>query len=117
MCPLTMCPPNRPSAFIARSRFTSQPDFKPPRLVRLKLSGVTSAVKLSELFEVTVRQVPFTATLSPKTKELAKEHFMFKTREEELINKMKENFNESLTKVINNITEIKDEINNRPNYS
>ena len=39
------------------------------------------------------------------------------TREEELINKMKENFNESLTKVINNITEIKDEINNRPNYS
>jgi len=84
MCPLTMCPPNRPSAFIARSRFTSQPDFKLPRLVRLKLSGVTSAVKLSEFFEVTVRQVPFTATLSPKTKELAKEHFMFKTREEEL---------------------------------
>ena len=43
--------------------------------------------------------------------------YFLHTREEELINKMKENFNESLTKVINNITEIKDEINNRPNYS
>lgn len=43
--------------------------------------------------------------------------YFVKTREEELINKMKENFNKSLTKVINNITEIKDEINNRPNYS
>ena len=65
MCPATMCPPNLPSAAMARSRFTFEPVFSCPRLLRRRVSGMTSAVKWSSPMRTTVRQTPFTAMLSP----------------------------------------------------
>ena len=65
MCPETMCPPKRPSAAIARSRFTRLPAVSAPSEERFRVSCMTSAVKpeLSRL--VAVRHTPLTATLSP----------------------------------------------------
>ena len=65
ICPDTMCPPNLPSAAMALSRFTRSPDLSLPRLLRRKVSGITSAVKPSLNSLVTVRQTPFTAIESP----------------------------------------------------
>ena len=45
--PLTMCPPNLPSAAIARSRFTWLPALQLPRLLLLIVSAITSAVNPS----------------------------------------------------------------------
>ena len=65
MCPDTKWPPNRPSAAMARSRFTGLPVCRPPRLLRRRVSCMTSALKWVAPSEVTVRQTPFTAMESP----------------------------------------------------
>ena len=65
MWPETMWPPNRLSAAMARSRFTGLPGARAPREERFKVSCITSAVKPPLSWAVTVRQTPFTATLSP----------------------------------------------------
>ena len=65
MWPLTICPPKRPSAAMARSRLTLLPVERFPRLVRRTVSAITSAVKEELVMFVTVRHTPFTAMLSP----------------------------------------------------
>ena len=65
ICPDTICPPNLPFKAIALSRFTMSPFPTCDKLVRLTVSAITSALKPSELMDVTVRHVPFTAMLSP----------------------------------------------------
>ena len=77
-----MCPPKRPSAFIARSRFTGLPEEREPKEVLLNVSGVTSAQKDESEISVTVRHTPFTATLSPQESSFAKEQFNSRTRED-----------------------------------
>lgn len=65
MCPDTKCPPNRPSAAMALSRFTGLPACRAPRLLRRNVSCMTSALNWVAPSEVTVRQTPFTAMESP----------------------------------------------------
>ena len=65
MCPDTTWPPNRPSAAMARSRFTGLPACREPRLLWRKVSCMTSALNWFGPSEVTVRQTPFTAMESP----------------------------------------------------
>ena len=65
MWPLTICPPNLPSAGMARSRLTRLPGTSVPRDERRIVSAITSAVKLPVVIFVAVRQTPFTAMLSP----------------------------------------------------
>src|SRR5215471_9569758 len=64
-CPWTKCPPNRPSARSGRSRFTRVPAENRPSVVTRNVSGPTSAKKSEPSSNVTVRQTPFTATLTP----------------------------------------------------
>ena len=64
-CPETICPPNLPSAAMARSRFTLAPLMSPPGEARFKVSCMTSALNIPCESSVTVRQIPFTAILSP----------------------------------------------------
>ena len=65
ICPDTICPPNLPPAAMARSRFTLLPPVSCPSPLRLKVSGMTSAVKIFPDMPVAVRHTPFTAILSP----------------------------------------------------
>ena len=65
MCPETMCPPKRPSAAMARSRFTGLPARSAPRLECESVCGITSAANPSANSSVAVRHTPLTAMLSP----------------------------------------------------
>src|SRR5205823_10466098 len=56
---------NRESARIGRSRFSTVPFFKLPRLVRSSVSRDISAVNIRLAIERTVRQTPLTAMLEP----------------------------------------------------
>ena len=64
-CPDTMCPPNLPSAAIARSKLTCAPLIAFASDERFSVSCMTSAVNACGMSLVTVRQIPFTAMLSP----------------------------------------------------
>src|SRR5919112_2890008 len=64
-CPCTMCPPNLLPADIARSRLTGLPALRPPSAVRLSVSGMAKKVSVLLSTSPTVRQTPFTQTLSP----------------------------------------------------
>src|SRR5829696_4099851 len=64
-CPCTMCPPNLPPADIARSRLTGLPAARPPSAVRLSVSGMAKKLSVRPSTSPTVRQAPFTQTLSP----------------------------------------------------
>ena len=64
-CPWTKCPPNRPFADMARSRFTWTPDLKYTNVVLDKVSSTACAVKRSFIMDTTLRHMPSTATLSP----------------------------------------------------
>ena len=63
--PETMCPPKRPFAAMARSKFTWLPTVRLPREERFRVSCITSAVKPPLSTVVAVRHTPLTATLSP----------------------------------------------------
>src|SRR5437588_720755 len=65
MWPCTKCPPMRPSAARARSRLTGLSRRNVFRFVRSSVSSRRSKVSGSRRCAVTVRQQPFTATLSP----------------------------------------------------
>ncbi len=52
---------------MALSRLTLAPRNSRAREVRRMVSGITSAVKIRPEMDVTVRQTPFTAMLSPTT--------------------------------------------------
>ena len=93
MWPETMCPPNRPPATIARSKFTMLPARKLPKEERRSVSCITSALKVPRMrfalpaplaslsaispckpklappraasISTTVKHTPFTAMLSP----------------------------------------------------
>ena len=65
MCPLTKCPPMRVVGSSARSRLSGAPRVSSASEVRRTVSGITSAEKPCASNEVTVRQMPFTAMLSP----------------------------------------------------
>src|SRR5215211_1663556 len=60
-----MCPPNLLPADIARSRLTGLPAPRPPSAVRLSVSGMAKKVSVLLSTSPTVRQTPFTQTLSP----------------------------------------------------
>src|SRR5215212_3409595 len=60
-----MCPPNRLSADIARSRFTGLPAARPPSAVRLSVSGMAKKLSVRPSTSPTLRQAPFTQMLSP----------------------------------------------------
>src|SRR5438128_11480207 len=60
-----MWPPNRLPAVIARSRLTPPPGRKSPRLLRRSVSATASNSRRSPFLTTTVRQTPFTQTLSP----------------------------------------------------
>ena len=63
-----MCPPSRPFAGTARSRFTRAPAATADRLERLSVSGTSSTVNVPSRLpsgSTTVRQTPFTAIESP----------------------------------------------------
>ncbi len=64
-CPCTKCPPRRPSAASERSRFTPAPGTRVCRFVRRSVSSRRSNSITPSKARVTVRQHPFTATLSP----------------------------------------------------
>ena len=64
-CPCTMWPPNRPSAFMGSSRFTSAPSCMRENEVRTQVSGARSAQNDFGLMSSAVRQTPLTATLLP----------------------------------------------------
>ena len=64
-CPATICPPNLPFAGMARSRFTGLFRLHCASDDRFNVSCITSAVNVSRSKEVTVRQTPLTAMLSP----------------------------------------------------
>ena len=65
MWPDTMCPPNRPFADSARSRFTASPGESAPSDERSSVSGMMSAENVDAVKRVTVKQTPLTAMLSP----------------------------------------------------
>ena len=65
ICPDTICPPNLPSALIARSRFTCEPARMFFKEVLFTVSCMTSALNCPFSMAVTVRHIPFTAILSP----------------------------------------------------
>jgi len=69
-CPWTKCPPKRTSPLTARSRLTCTGLEDGGRdwgnVVRRRVSGERSTVKVSLLKEVIVRQVPLTLILSPR---------------------------------------------------
>ena len=65
-CPCTTWPPKRVAAFMARSRLTTSPTFAAPRLVRRRVSCITSAVKCPGSISTAVRHVPLTAIESPR---------------------------------------------------
>src|SRR5258708_4352099 len=65
MCPCTRCPPTSSPYPRAGSRLTRAPAPRPPRPVRLKVSGMTSALKTSPSIEAAVRHTPLTAMLPP----------------------------------------------------
>src|SRR5215213_8889236 len=60
-----MCPPNLLPAHIARSRLTGLPAARSPSAVRLSVSGMAKNVSVRPSTSPTVRQAPFTQTLSP----------------------------------------------------
>src|SRR5215210_7314992 len=64
-CPCTIWPPNLSPEAIARSRLTALPSRRAPSAVRLSVSGMAKKVSLPPSASPTVRQVPFTETLSP----------------------------------------------------
>ncbi len=66
MCPETICPPKRPPASMARSRFTGLPGRSCPSEERFSVSCITSAEKLVRVKSVTVRHTPLVAMLSPR---------------------------------------------------
>src|SRR3954467_4413646 len=60
-----MSPPNRPSAFMGNSRFTSAPSWIRENEVRTQVSGARSAQNDASLMSSAVRHTPLTATLCP----------------------------------------------------
>ena len=64
-CPCTKCPPKRPSAASERSRLTPALGTRDCRFVRRSVSSRRSNSITPSKARVTVRQHPFTATLSP----------------------------------------------------
>ena len=65
MCPVTIWPPNLPFTGRARSRLTPLPWRNTPSEVLRHVSFITSTVKRRRSKSTTVRQMPFTAMLSP----------------------------------------------------
>src|SRR4051794_17400508 len=67
--PCTMCPPSRVCALTARSRLTGSPACTLPRLLRRRVSPITSVLQVlppsSVRTSVTVRQTPLTEIESP----------------------------------------------------
>src|SRR6187200_3263252 len=63
--PSTKCPPRRPSNLSGLSRLTRSPASTLPSVVTRIVSGEIVARKQEDAREVTVRQTPLTATLSP----------------------------------------------------
>ena len=66
ICPETKCPPNRPFATIARSKFTLECGLSMRSDVDCIVSGIASTVNEVVVKLVTVKQIPLTAILSPK---------------------------------------------------
>src|SRR3954447_18183106 len=68
-CPCTMWPPRRVCAVTARSRLTGSPACADPRLLRRRVSAITSVLQVpppsSGRTSVTVRQTPLTEIESP----------------------------------------------------
>ena len=60
-----MWPSRRESARIARSRFSASPALRAPSDVRRSVSGTAWNASFSPRTATTVRQQPFSATLSP----------------------------------------------------
>ena len=67
-CPDTICPPKRLFNVNALSKFTRSPTCSSPKLLRDIVSGITSAQKHPLAKEITVKQTPFVAILSPTCK-------------------------------------------------
>ena len=65
ICPATICPPNLPSDFIARSKFTLEPILSEPSAERFIVSCITSALNKFFPSSITVRHTPLVAILSP----------------------------------------------------
>ena len=65
MWPDTICPPKRPLAGMARSRFTVLPALSAPSDDRRSVSCITSAQKPTSSTRVAVRHTPLVAMLSP----------------------------------------------------
>src|SRR5437870_10450838 len=65
-CPCTKCPPKRSFAPRARSRFTESPRCRCFRFVRAIVSAKRSNPSVLPRRELTVRQQPLMATLSPR---------------------------------------------------
>src|SRR5690606_14067081 len=70
--PWTRWPPRRVARVAARSRFTGSPGRRVPKVLRSKVSRITSAVNVpSAPTVVAVRQTPLTAIESPKVRSAA----------------------------------------------
>src|SRR5665811_2052816 len=63
--PCTMWPSRRPVTGTARSRLTRSPGASAPRLLRRRVSGMTSTVKATLVTSVTVTHTPSTAIEAP----------------------------------------------------
>src|SRR5579859_1913828 len=63
--PWTMWPLSRPEGESGRSRFTLDPAWRSPRLLRRRVSGARSAEKEAASRSTAVRQTPLTAMLDP----------------------------------------------------
>ena len=63
--PWTRWPPRRSSSRTERSRLTAAPGVSAPRLERVRVSRITSAVNVPPAWPETVRQTPLTAMESP----------------------------------------------------
>ena len=63
--PDTVCPPISSPTRALRSKLTSLPGCRAPRLVRRSVSAMTSKRRVLPSWAVTVRQVPLMATLAP----------------------------------------------------
>src|SRR4051812_17813633 len=64
--PCIMWPPSLVCAVTARSRLTGVPSPAAPRLLRRRVSSMTSVDQTPSVTSVTVRQTPFTAIESPR---------------------------------------------------
>src|SRR3954465_4523015 len=64
--PCIMWPPSRVCGVTARSRLTCAPAATEPRLLRLRVSAMTSVLQTPSSTPVTVRQTPLTAMESPR---------------------------------------------------